>query len=63
MDQRKKKAASGGTGSCGELFIAPKMDGSINIRLTLSGNVNHWGHGSTCMLYSCSMSELTVPSL
>lgn len=62
MDQRKT-AASSGTTSCSELFIAAKMDGSINIRLTLSGNVNHRGHGSTCMLYSSSMSELTVPSL
>lgn len=26
-----------------ELFIAAKMDCSINIRLTLSGNVNHKG--------------------
>lgn len=59
MDQRKKAASSGKT-SCRELFIAAKMDGSINIRLTLSGNVNHEGHGSMCMLYSCSMSELTV---
>lgn len=59
MDQRKKAAGSGTT-SCSELFIAAKMDGSINIRLTLSGNVNHEGHGSKCMLYSCSMSELTV---
>ena len=59
MDQRKK-AASRGTTSSSELFIAVKMDGPINIRLTLSGNVNHQGHGSSCMLYSCSVSELTV---
>lgn len=45
MDQRKK-AASSGTASCGGLFIAARMDGPINIRLTLSGNVNHQGHGS-----------------
>lgn len=35
MDQRwKKKPAA-------ELFIAPKTDGPINIRPSLSGNVNH----------------------
>lgn len=31
MDQRKT-AASSGTTSCSELFIAAKMDGSINIK-------------------------------
>lgn len=43
----KRKAASSGTTSCSELFIAAQMDGPINIRLTLSGNVNHQGRGST----------------
>lgn len=54
MDQRKK-AASSGTTSCSELFIAAQMDGSINISLTLSGNVNHQGHGSTSMLSVLSL--------